>query len=76
MKKVYYVIQGHNKVIVIILASCTNLQCSLVKAKCTWVGLKANYDLAGGEVSPFPHMYNSIPSEVDENIWRFGKTCP
>ena len=32
-------------------------------------------DLAGGEVSPLPHMC-TIPSEVDEDIGRLGLTCP
>ena len=62
-----------------------NLQCGLVKGK-VQVGVTKTLpmngvefllgnDLAGGEVSPLPHMC-TIPSEVDEDIGRLGETCP
>ena len=62
-----------------------NLQCGLVKGK-VQVGVTKTLpmngvefllgnDLAGGEMSPLPHMC-TIPSEVDEDIGRLGETCP
>ena len=62
-----------------------NLQCGLVKGK-VQVGVTKTLpmngvqfllgnDLAGGEVSPLPHMC-TIPSEVDEDIRRSGETYP